>query len=204
VAVNVSGINDNLYIWLGEKGLGPVPGLEPIIHFMIPFFALTLLGIKPKRAFILSLFALLPDLDILFHVHRSPSHSIPILIVALAPVWISALKSERFRGDVWLASLALLSHPILDLFSGYTPILWPLFPYSLWAQAEVYIRLGSWPTIQPYVNLAMEPTSFKPVGNLDAVVVSGGGLILSLLILIPILARILFTSGMLGKRPPTS
>ena len=44
---------------------------EPLIHLGVPFAVFTALGVKPKRASLLSLLALTPDPDVLFHVHRS-------------------------------------------------------------------------------------------------------------------------------------
>jgi hypothetical protein len=57
---------------------------EPLIHFTVLFAAFTALRVKPKSALLLSLLALTPDLDVLFRVHRSPSHSlIPLLALAI-------------------------------------------------------------------------------------------------------------------------
>ena len=42
--------------------------VEPLLRFAVPFAAFTALGIKPRRAFLISLFTLLPDLDILINI----------------------------------------------------------------------------------------------------------------------------------------
>jgi membrane-bound metal-dependent hydrolase YbcI (DUF457 family) len=69
--------------------------LELIIHFTIPFIALTLLGLDVKRALPLSLLALLPDLDALFLVHRSLSHSLVVVFAFAAPIVMTDCKGNR-------------------------------------------------------------------------------------------------------------
>lgn len=91
--------------------------MEPLIHFVVPFTALTLLGVRIKKALPISLVALLPDLDTLSWVHRSLSHSLIVLWVVVAPLLMLA-RRWRLHGYVWLASLAVASHLVLDLFAG--------------------------------------------------------------------------------------
>ncbi|HEX59764.1 MAG TPA: hypothetical protein ENF26_06430, partial [Methanomicrobia archaeon] len=38
---------------------------EPLVHFIIPFFVLVSVGVKPKRAAALAALAILPDFDVL-------------------------------------------------------------------------------------------------------------------------------------------
>ena len=66
--------------------------MEPAIHFIVPFIALTLVGVKFRRALPVSLLALLPDLDALFLVHRSLSHSLIVLLMVAVPLLALAYK----------------------------------------------------------------------------------------------------------------
>jgi len=66
--------------------------VEPLLHFAVPFAVFTALGVKPKRAFLLSLFALLPDLDILINIHRFCSHSLIPLLAITIPLILIAVK----------------------------------------------------------------------------------------------------------------
>lgn len=50
---------------------------EPLVHFIIPFFVLLSVGVKPKRAAAL---AILPDFDVFIHTHRTFSHSCVVLL----------------------------------------------------------------------------------------------------------------------------
>lgn len=77
-----------------------------------------------------------PDLDILVSVggrwatlqyHRSLSHSIPFLIL-IAPVfgWIAAKifkDKEHLWEWIYLSFWALVTHPVLDLFTSYGTLL---------------------------------------------------------------------------------
>ena len=98
-----------------------------LIHFAIPFAAFSYFR-RPREAFVASLIALLPDIDaLLIRVHRSTTHS---LVVVLAACGISLLTIRSLRprllGFGLLATFALVSHLLLDLFTTYTPIFWPL------------------------------------------------------------------------------
>jgi membrane-bound metal-dependent hydrolase YbcI (DUF457 family) len=95
-----------------------------------------LINVEVKKALPISILAVLPDLDALFLVHRSLSHSLVVVLGVTVPLLLLTYKFKpRLQGYVLLALLAVASHLILDLFSGYTPILWPLYGYSVWIQA---------------------------------------------------------------------
>lgn len=83
----------------------------------------------------------IPDLDVflrfLYHpieaslVHRGFSHSLlfVLLISPLLAYFVSKLYRERYEYKLWLwlFFLALVTHPILDMFTNYgTQFLWPL------------------------------------------------------------------------------
>ena len=106
--------------------------MEPLIHFIVPFVALMLVDVEAKKALPISLLALLPDLDALLLVHRSNSHSIVVVLSVAAPLLLLAYKFKpRLCGYAFLALLAVTSHLVLDVFAGYTPLLWPLYGCSI-------------------------------------------------------------------------
>lgn len=94
------------------------------------------MNVRLKKAFLLSLLALTPDLDALFHIHRSISHSAIILLAIMILIWLAARK-PWIRTQIPFALFALISHLTLDVFTGYTPILWPLSQSSIWIQMEL-------------------------------------------------------------------
>ena len=157
---------------------------EPLIHFAVPFAVFTALGVKPKRALLLSLLALTPDLDVLFHVHRSVTHSlIPLLLVA-APLLALTWRRKPYRNLVILAFMAVSSHLLLDL-SGYTPILYPLLQDSFRIAFSCNMHYGSFPALSFNVLVESIPTVFVPFDSLDAPLFTTEGALISLTLLLP-------------------
>jgi len=164
--------------------------VEPLIHFVVPFTALMLAGVEARKALPISLLALLPDLDALFLVHRSLSHSLIVVLSVMVPLLLLTYKLKpRLHGYVFLASLALASHLVLDLFAGCTPLLWPLYGYSVWIHAELGVHVGGSTSLSPSVELLVEPITFQQFQSLDAPLLTGGGLIMSAVLLSPVLLR---------------
>ncbi|MEM0313399.1 MAG: glycosyltransferase [Candidatus Bathyarchaeia archaeon] len=156
--------------------------MEPLIHFMVPFVALVLLGLSSKRALPLALLALAPDLDALFLVHRSLSHSIVVLAAAFLPTFIIAYKLGRGIRTCALAFSALASHVLLDTFSGATPLFWPIYREALWVRADLTVHVGASVNLNPGMALVTEPITFHILKSLDAPLFTGEGLIVSLML----------------------
>jgi len=163
---------------------------EPLIHFAVPFAVFTAFGVKPKRALLLSLLALTPDLDVLFHVHRSLTHSlIPLLLVA-APLLALTWKRKPYRNFVVLASVAVASHLLLDL-TGYTPILCPLLQDSLRIAFNCDMHYSSFPALSLNIKIQSTPTTFNPFKSLDAPLFTSEGFLVSLALLTPAFYKML-------------
>jgi len=161
--------------------------VEPLIHFIVPFTALTLADVKFRKALPISLLALLPDLDALFLVHRSLSHSIVVVLIVMTPFLLLAYRFKpRLQGYALLALMVAASHLILDVFAGYTPILWPLYGHSVWIQAGLVAHIGSSPNLMPNAQLLHKPITFQPLQSLDAPLFTGEGLILSAVLLMAV------------------
>ena len=95
---------------------------EPLIHFIVPFSVLIMCGIGMKKAAFIASLAILPDLDVLFHIHRSFSHSIFFILLFCAPaITIVAAKHSKRTYDAIIATLVILSHPFMDSFTYFTP-----------------------------------------------------------------------------------
>ncbi|MEM2319734.1 MAG: hypothetical protein QXQ63_03185, partial [Candidatus Bathyarchaeia archaeon] len=84
--------------------------MEPLIHFTIPFVVLIVLGLSPKKALPLALLALIPDLDALFLIHRSLSHSIVVLAAVFIPLTIVAYALKKDMRTCALAFSSMASH----------------------------------------------------------------------------------------------
>ena len=100
---------------------------EPLIHFIIPLFLLMMLGLNLKKSIIISSLAIVPDLDVIFHVHRSASHSI-IFILTLSIVIILILNycltlPCKYASRLYLHGSPLLYRRKAPFFSPQTYLL---------------------------------------------------------------------------------
>ncbi|MBC7130620.1 metal-dependent hydrolase [Candidatus Bathyarchaeota archaeon] len=165
--------------------------MEPLLHFVIPFLTLLLLGTRPKAAFLASLLALTPDLDALLLVHRSFTHSIIFISAIFVPVILTLNKFKpELKNFGFMGFFAVASHLLLDVFAGYTPIFWPLYNQSIWISLDLTAHIGSLPSFALNLTLLTEPISFSAVQSLDAPILTGSGLIISLIVLSPLFLKL--------------
>ena len=175
---------------------------ELALHFAVPFaLAAPVLGLR--KATIISLLALTPDLDVLFHVHRSASHSVFLLLLASLIVVDLGLVSKLKPKQLELVSagcLALLNHPIMDIFSTYTPILYPLIEQSVHLKLELKVTVGSpiLPILAALVNT--KPTTFEEFQRFDAPLFTSEGFIVTLLLVAVPLLIVWLRSARASKR----
>jgi len=164
---------------------------DVLTHFALPF-ALTAPLFGLKRAFLIGLIALLPDLDVLVRVHRSATHSIILLLAFALPfVVLLAYRVPRLKALCSAVVLSLISHPLLDMFQTYTPVLYPLVESSIFVDVDVGVLMGG--GLRPYfdVGVSSVPVDFSPFKSLDAVMVTGQTLPVSMaLILAPAICRL--------------
>ena len=139
-----------------------------LLHFAVPFAAFSYFR-RPKEAFLLSLVALLPDVDVVLGVHRSWTHSAVVLLALSGAtlLLIKALKPELLHLGL-LAALALLSHLVLDIFTTHTPILWPLIPQSLFLSFDGRVIIGEGVQAYALIRVHAKPASFTRFDHLDA------------------------------------
>jgi hypothetical protein len=162
--------------------------LEPLLHVVLPFTALVLGGVKPHKAAPLAVLGIVPDLDALFLVHRSISHSAVILSLAWAPILAITYFKPRYRK---LGLLVLLSHPVIDMMGSSTPILWPLLDTSIHISLSLNGKVGEGVSLIPRVEVQRTATVFKQVTSIDYPLFTGEGLTVSLLLLIPLALNLL-------------
>jgi len=160
---------------------------EPLLHFAIPFaLSAPILGIK--RAMIVGVVSMLPDIDALFHVHRSVSHSIIILSIMTL---LAVLLSLKFGGDTGLVAasgLGLLSHPLIDSFQSPAPILYPLSSFSYHVSPNLLVTISDRISANLVIAIEREPVNFTHFQSLDAPIFTDMGFIISLLLVgVPII-----------------
>lgn len=139
---------------------------EPPLYFAVPFVSLEAAGVDWRRALFASVVALTPDLDLLFHVHRSQTHSVVVLVIIVLPILALVHKNRTVRGLLLLGATGLTIPLVLDLFGSSTPLFWPLLNEPLLV-------------------------SFEPLTFFDEPILTAEGLGISSLLLIPSLVKTL-------------
>ena len=165
--------------------------MEPLVHFALPLTALLLLGIELRTAAPLALLGILPDLDALFMIHRSLSHSLVVMALLFLAI---LLVTRRYRlapqRIVVLAFLVVASHIVLDL-NGLTPILWPIIPYDVSIRFALNIVLDSGVGLTPSFKVATAPPDFSVVAKIDYPLFTEQGLLLTAVLMIPVLYNLI-------------
>jgi membrane-bound metal-dependent hydrolase YbcI (DUF457 family) len=135
--------------------------------------------VEPRRALLLAFVGLLPDVDALLLVHRWVTHSIPVALLALAPLLALTYAYRReYVGVAVLAVLLYTLHIVMDLLTGLTPALWPLTP-ALAVNIEVngaYSVNGV--KVTPGFEVVVEPVDFARRDLVEGPLVSETGLVL--------------------------
>ncbi|MEM3680030.1 MAG: metal-dependent hydrolase [Thermofilum sp.] len=161
---------------------------EPLLHFAIPF-SLAKTRFSLKQTLLIASLALLPDMDVLLHIHRSMTHSLVVVTLVFMPVLVIVYRKKRKYLTLAAACyLAIVSHILLDVFQTYTPILYPLLGDSIRINAEGSVVISS--TITPRITASIQtkPTEFTAFQTLDAPLYTSEGLVISMvLIVVPIL-----------------
>ena len=163
---------------------------EPLIHFIIPMFLLIMLGLNLKKSVLISSLAIIPDLDVLFGIHRSISHSV-IFILVLSIIIILVLNYLKIgkNSEKLLAILVLLSHPFLDMFGGFTPILWPIFDKSIYIFTELTTNMNNVLDLNLIFKINFEKTVFYKITGGDGPIFTSQGFGITLVLLTGLVLR---------------
>jgi membrane-bound metal-dependent hydrolase YbcI (DUF457 family) len=153
-----------------------------LTHYIASYLVARAL-IEPRRALLLAFVGLLPDVDALLLVHRWVTHSIPVALLASAPLLALTYAYRRgYFGVVVLAVLLYTMHVVMDVFTGLTPIMWPLAP-ALAVNIEVngaYSVNGV--RVTPGFEVVVGPVDFARRDSVEGPLVSETGLMLALVV----------------------
>jgi membrane-bound metal-dependent hydrolase YbcI (DUF457 family) len=165
--------------------------VEPLLHFAVPFASLRAFGLDLRKVLFASLVALTPDLDLLFQVHRSESHSFVLLSLITLPLLVLTWNRKSLRSVVLLGAFGISTHLVLDLFQAPTPVLWPLVNESMWIPVTLDLHMGSALVVTGSVTVHVEPMAVERFTSFDAPVLTGEGLGVSAVLFAPTLVQIL-------------
>ena len=172
-----------------------------LTHYMASYLIARTI-VEPRRALLLALLGLLPDVDVLLLVHRWVTHSIPVELLASAP--LLALTYTYRRGYFGVAVLAVLLytlHMVMDLLTGLTPALWPLAP-ALALNIGVNGVYGvDGVRVTPGFEVVVGPVDFARRDSFEGPLVSETGLVLALIVALISLAEYYASKGRLYGKP---
>ena len=161
--------------------------MEPLVHYVLPLTALMLVGVKPRTAAILALLGVIPDIDALMLIHRSISHSIVIMGLINAPLYLIAKhRYPDLQHNLLQAFLVLVSHPILDL-EAMTPILWPITSNSYMLRLSLNGVMQEGFSLKPSIVLTSVPTVFTLAQGFDYPLFTENGVLIAVILLAPII-----------------
>jgi hypothetical protein len=174
--------------------------VEPLLHFVVPFVSFKAFGVDLRKAALASLVALAPDADVLFHIHRSQSHSVIVLAVILVPLLAVTRNRKGVRTLVLLCGLGVVSHLIMDLFQSPTPLLWPLLNESLIVSWGLNIQIGSVSTLTATGGVVTGQSAIGYFSSFDAPLVTAEGVGISIVLLAPVIVSTLLNTGFFGEK----
>jgi hypothetical protein len=167
-----------------------------LTHYMASYLVAKAI-VEPRRALLLAFVGLLPDVDALLLVHRWVTHSIPVALLASAPLLALTYAYRReYVGVTVLAVLLYTLHIVMDLLTELTPALWPLTP-ALAVNIEVngaYSVNGV--RVTPGFEVIVGPVDFARRDSVEGPLVSETGLMLALLV--ALISLIEYASRRLG------
>ena len=166
--------------------------VEALLHFAIPLAACRAAGADWRRSLFVSLIALVPDLDVLFYVHRSESHSLIVLALIVLPILaITLVKKQSIVTNLTvLAAFGVGMHLLLDLFDDYTPLFWPISNQSLKVLTSLNLHVQNLPYFTFKAAILTEPFGSGVFKSIDAPVVTPQGLAISLVLLLSCLVQV--------------
>lgn len=149
---------------------------------LLAHYALSILVAKTrfntKKALLLGVIGVLPDVDVLFRVHRWITHSILVAtLVALLALFLAYRYRRKYFEYTLIAVVLYLFHILLDVFNAPTPILWPLLnqSYSVTIGLDgLLVRDGF--ALKPKIEVVVDTVDFIQLEYMEGPVVGEAGL----------------------------
>jgi len=135
--------------------------------------------VRLRYALVLAFMGVLPDIDVVFRVHRSLTHSLVLTAVPFLLVLVTLRHAKPGCNTFVLLGMALYDiHILMDLFIAPTPILWPLINASMTLNVEIYAILNSQGLeLAPKLTLINTPCDFTQKPLLGGALLSTTGVI---------------------------
>ncbi len=161
---------------------------EPLIHFVASYIIARYFVKRRTLCLAIALVGVAPDLDALFGVHRSGTHSLALLAIAMAILVALSTRIDVLRKNIsliYLCSALYALHIAMDIFTGLTPIAWPFTDLGIYIRAHISVSMTSSVAVKPGIEIVVEPIHMHSVYGYSYVVASEIGV--SLLIALTVL-----------------
>jgi membrane-bound metal-dependent hydrolase YbcI (DUF457 family) len=144
--------------------------------------------VDTRIALLVGFVGLIPDVDALFRIHRWITHSLVLVALFTTPLVILVYWCGRRYLGLALAILLIYTlHLLLDVFTGPTPILYPLAD-SIWIKIQVNgASTATGITVNPSITVATVKPDFTQMEIVEGPLVTETGAIIAVVTVVTLL-----------------
>jgi membrane-bound metal-dependent hydrolase YbcI (DUF457 family) len=144
--------------------------------------------VDTRIALLVGLVGLIPDVDALFRIHRWITHSLVLVALFTTPLVILVYwRGRRYLGLALATLLIYTLHLLLDIFTGPTPILYPLAD-SIWVQIQVNgASTATGITVNPSITVATVKPDFTQMEIVEGPLVTETGAVIAVVTVVTLL-----------------
>ena len=160
---------------------------------LLAHYALSILVAKTrfntKKALLLGVIGVIPDIDALFRLHRWITHSLVLTLVLAGVILPIIYKYKKNTLEYTLTILVLITlHITIDVFTGPTPILWPITSHSYTATLKLNgsIQVDSI-TLKPQVEITTREVDFTQQYIVEGPIASEIGVITAIAVAVTLI-----------------
>jgi len=144
--------------------------------------------VDTRIALLVGLVGLIPDVDALLRIHRWITHSLVLVALFTTPLVILVYwRGRRYFGLALATLLIYTLHLLLDVFTGPTPILYPLVD-SIWIKIQVNgASTATGITVNPSITVATVKPDFTQMEIVEGPLVTETGAIIAVVTVVTLL-----------------
>ncbi len=134
---------------------------DPLVHYSVSLLISSRVY-SVRKSILVALIGNLPDIDVLFGIHRSYTHT---LLIPATLFLLGALARYRGYGKVskflYVAATLYLTHIVLDMFTGLGPYFWPISNLGIYINVSLAAKwiVSSGLVFIPRVHVVVAPYS---------------------------------------------
>jgi membrane-bound metal-dependent hydrolase YbcI (DUF457 family) len=159
-----------------------------LAHYASSVLVATRVRVKTRIALLIGLVSLIPDVDALLRIHKWITHSLVLVALIAVPLVILVYWRRRRYFGLALATLLIYTlHLLLDIFTGPTPILYPLADSIL---IKIQVKGASTTTgitVTPSITVVTVKPDFTQVETVEGLLVRETGVILAVVTVVILL-----------------